>query len=165
MTFKKGFITFLIISIIGTLGHFLYEWTGENALIGLFFPVNESIWEHLKLLFFPTLFYTAVEFFKTEDRKNLVISTAKAVFFGMLLIVTLFYTYSGVLGYKIDFLNILIYYISVAATVIKRSKIFNKDLKYSENSIFIWSFMIIVTSLLFFIWTFYPPDIDLFVTP
>lgn len=165
MTFKKGFTAFLIISVLGTLGHFLYKWTGKSFIIGLFFPVNESTWEHLKLLFFPSCFYTAVGFFKTDDRKNLVISTAKAVFLGMLLIITLFYTYSGILGYTIDILNIIIYYIAVAFTVIKRAKIYNKDQNITENSVFLWVFASIVITLLFFVWTFYPPNIDLFVAP
>ena len=51
MTLKRNLIAFLVISILGTIGHFLFEWTGENAIVGLFFPVNESTWEHLKLLF------------------------------------------------------------------------------------------------------------------
>ena len=37
----------------GSLAHFLYDWTGSNAIAGLFVPVNESVWEHMKLLFFP----------------------------------------------------------------------------------------------------------------
>ena len=38
--------------VIGTLSHFFYQWSGENFLIGLLSPVNETVWEHLKLLFF-----------------------------------------------------------------------------------------------------------------
>ena len=39
--------------ITGTLLHFVYEWSGESLLVGIFSPINESVWEHLKLLFFP----------------------------------------------------------------------------------------------------------------
>lgn len=42
----------------GTLSHFLYEWTENNFVIGLFAPVNESVWEHMKLIFFPMLLYS-----------------------------------------------------------------------------------------------------------
>lgn len=45
----------------GSLAHFLYDWTGSNAIAGLFVPVNESVWEHMKLLFFPMLLYCALE--------------------------------------------------------------------------------------------------------
>ena len=43
----------LCVSILGTLLHFTYRWSGRNPLIGLIAPVNESVWEHMKLLFFP----------------------------------------------------------------------------------------------------------------
>ena len=36
----------------GTLLHFTYEWSGENPFVALYSPVSESVWEHLKLLFF-----------------------------------------------------------------------------------------------------------------
>ncbi len=39
--------------ILGTLLHFVYEWSGSNVIVGIFSPVNESVWEHLKLLYFP----------------------------------------------------------------------------------------------------------------
>ena len=43
--------------IVGTLAHFVYEWTGKNPIAAIFFPIDESVWEHVKLLFFPTLLY------------------------------------------------------------------------------------------------------------
>ena len=43
--------------VIGTSSHFFYQWSGENFFVGLVSPVNETVWEHLKLLFFPALLY------------------------------------------------------------------------------------------------------------
>ena len=54
--------------MIGTLSHFFYQWSGENFFVGLLSPVNETIWEHLKLLFFPALFYMLGEKAWLEDR-------------------------------------------------------------------------------------------------
>ncbi len=51
----------LFTSILGTLSHFLYGWSGSRVLVGLFAPVNESVWEHMKLLFFPMLLYFVFE--------------------------------------------------------------------------------------------------------
>lgn len=47
----------LSVSLLGTLLHFTYRWSGRNPLIGLIAPVNESVWEHMKLLFFPMLLF------------------------------------------------------------------------------------------------------------
>ena len=44
---------FLFTGALGVLLHFLYEWSGGNTLAAAFSAVNESTWEHMKLLFFP----------------------------------------------------------------------------------------------------------------
>ena len=49
--------------ILGTLLHFLYHWTGENGFIATFSATNESVWEHLKLVFFPMLVLGIVDIF------------------------------------------------------------------------------------------------------
>ena len=49
---------FLFTAALGTIWHFLYDWTGRGAIAALFFPVNESTWEHMKLIFFPMLLCT-----------------------------------------------------------------------------------------------------------
>lgn len=59
----KKLLCYTILGVIftflaGTLLHFTYEWSGNNFWVGLFSPVNESTWEHMKLLFFPMLFYS-----------------------------------------------------------------------------------------------------------
>ena len=61
MTKKTSAIFFavgaLFTLILGTVGHFFYEWSGENKIAGIFFPVNESVWEHMKLTLLPTGIY------------------------------------------------------------------------------------------------------------
>lgn len=54
---RLSVIGVIFVTLAGTLSHFLYGWSGKNALVGLFAPVNESVWEHMKLLFFPMLLY------------------------------------------------------------------------------------------------------------
>ena len=49
---------FLFTAVLGTIWYFLYDWTGRGAIAALFFPVNESTWEHMKLIFFPMLLCT-----------------------------------------------------------------------------------------------------------
>lgn len=51
----------ILIFLLCFLFHFLYDWL-PNPLFSLFFPVNESIWEHMKLLFTPFVVYTIVEY-------------------------------------------------------------------------------------------------------
>ena len=46
--------------LVGSLLHFLYDWT-NSPVVAVFSAVNESTWEHLKLLFFPTFVFSVVE--------------------------------------------------------------------------------------------------------
>ena len=54
--------------VIGTSSHFFYQWSGENFFVGLVSPVNETVWEHLKLLFFPALLYMLWEKVWLDER-------------------------------------------------------------------------------------------------
>lgn len=90
----------IFVLVTGTLAHFLYEWTDRNFLVSLFVPVNESTWEHMKLVFFPMLLYS---FFLNRSLGKNYPCIASAAAFGLLagtfLIPVLFYTYTGILGY------------------------------------------------------------------
>ena len=55
-------VGFIATGLFGTLLHFVYEWSGGNRVIAVFSAVNESTWEHMKLLFIPFLVFTVVEF-------------------------------------------------------------------------------------------------------
>lgn len=39
------------------LQHSVYEFLGENKIVGFFAPINESVWEHLKLAFYPMVVF------------------------------------------------------------------------------------------------------------
>ena len=51
---KRFWIAFVLTAAAGTAMHFVYPLC-PSPLVGLFAPVNESVWEHLKLLFWPFL--------------------------------------------------------------------------------------------------------------
>ena len=99
MKFKTNAIRFLFISILGVLLHFTYEWSDDNRIVGLFSAVNESTWEHLKLLFFPMLLLTLVElfFFHEKMPANYLWARTLGILSGMIFIVAVFYTLNGIL--------------------------------------------------------------------
>lgn len=100
--------------ILGTLLHFTYEWSGENSFVGIFSAVNESTWEHLKLAFFPMLIFSIIEgIFIYQKSNNYIEAKTIAIFLAILLITTIFYTYTGILGINIAIIDILSFYISV----------------------------------------------------
>jgi len=56
--FTNAILTFLLCF----LTHFLYEWF-PNPIFSILFPVNESIWEHMKMLYTTILIYGIIEYF------------------------------------------------------------------------------------------------------
>ncbi len=163
--FKYSIIGFIIVSIAGSISHFVFEWSNYNTIAGAFFPVNESVWEHLKLIFFPYLIWSIVQYFLLKKENGVLISKSIGVLSGMLAIVIFYYTYTGITGKSIDILNILSFFIGVSTAfivdyyLIKSNKL-NKDI---YNTIAIAVFIII--GALFFIFTYEPPLIPLFKDP
>jgi len=105
---------------VGSLLHFAYDWSGQSAWVGVFAPVNESVWEHLKMAFWPMLFWWALGCFIL--RKNALFSPvkwwtagARALWVSPFSISALFYLYTGALGVEsLLLLDILLFLASVA---------------------------------------------------
>ena len=156
-------ISFIFVGIVGALLHFVFEWSDNNAIVGVFSAVNESTWEHLKLVFYPMVVSSIVGYFTIgKDIPNFICSRTKGILIAMSCIVVLFYVYSGILGKTIDAINIIIFYISVLRgeffsyrNIIKKSACNNK--------------IAIVILLLFFacfaLFTFFTPQIGIFKDP
>lgn len=158
--------------IVGTLSHFLYDWSGQNKLIALFSPVNESTFEHLKLLFFPWLWFGIVEVFllckapiTNKCRQYVIPAKTIGVISGCAAICISFYTYTGFLGYSIDFINILTFVIGVAVQYFVTINVFKSGKFATENFLRISIIIIIVIIALFTIFTFFPPHIAFFRDP
>lgn len=164
MSFKNKLFSFFFISILGVLLHFTYEYSGNNPIVALFSAVNESTWEHLKLLFFPFLLLTIIETLIMPDTlpENFLSSRTIGIVSGMLFIIISFYTFIGVIGKSYDFINIGIYFVAVIISLITENKLFTKT--YNNSSVTAAIILFIIT-VAFFVFTFNPPDIGLFINP
>ena len=107
-----GIMGFAVTSFVGTILHFLYEWLGEAVLVAPFSGVNESTWEHMKLLFWPMFLFAIVQSFFFRDRRDFWCVKLRGTVLGLALIPVIFYTYNGVIGRSPDWFNIAIFFIS-----------------------------------------------------
>ncbi len=151
----------LFVTVFGTLGHFFYEWSNYNKYVGLFFPVNESTWEHMKLFFFPALFcYIVLCFLKHNQEPCIIYAFPRAIFLGTFLIPVLFYTYSGILGFNVSFLDISTFYISVLVSFIYlyKTTVSVKKLEYSLPA----NIALIFLAFMFISFSYNPPDLGIF---
>ena len=155
---------FAITSLGGTLLHFLYDWLGKATGIAPFSGVNESTWEHMKLLFWPTFIFAIVQSFFFRDRKDFWCIKLRGVLLGLILIPVIFYTYNGVVGQSPDWLNIAIFFISVAVSYIYETKLFkSENIPCKKPKLAFVSLCLI--AILFVIFTFDTPEIMIFKDP
>ena len=90
---------FVFTLVLGTLLHFTYEWSENNLVVATFSAVNESTWEHLKLVYTPILLFSIVEYFVYGKKKpNFILIKTMSIALAMSTIVVTFYTYSGIIG-------------------------------------------------------------------
>lgn len=164
-TLKKYMISgALFVSVLGTILHFAYARSGNSFFLGLFVPINESIWEHTKLLFFPMLFFSFYASKKLkEDFPCIDSGLSFGILLGTFLIPVLFYTYSGALGFSIANFNIATFYISVCLAFFSAYKL-TLSCKMEKYETLL-SFLLILMTFLFIIFTVLPPNISLFIAP
>lgn len=160
------FIVTIIVIIVGTVMHFFYPWTNENKLVGYFAPVNESVWEHLKLLLFPLLAAIAIEVYllgrKSQRIDNLWTGLVVSALVGMIFIVATFYTYTGAVTERsLSVLDIATFVAAAALASVVAHYLF-KSKKVSKNTEMISIVVLIITVLAVFRFSYNPPSLPLF---
>ena len=167
MYYKKVFkfhIFSIIFSIIlGILLHFAFEWSGNNLFIATFSAVNESTWEHLKLVFFPMLITIIISYFYlSEDASKCLCTKTCGIISAMLFITVCFYTYTGILGTNYSSINSIIFILSVIlAEYVTYKKMNSISTCNPKNSIII----LLILLISFILFTYSTPKINYFKNP
>ena len=157
-------VGFSITCLLGTILHFLYDLLGQAKWITPFSGVNESTWEHMKLIFWPMLIFAIAERFFLQDRTDFWCVKLKGILMGLGLIPVLFYTYNGAIGPSSDYINIAIFFLSAGIAFLWEYNHFQKkdgDCRFPRLSIL----FLCLIGLLFALFTFFPPKIGLFLDP
>lgn len=155
---------FAVTSLAGTVLHFLYDWLGKAAWIAPFSGVNESTWEHMKLLFWPMFLFSIVQSFFFRNREDFWCVKLRGVSLGLVLIPILFYTYNGVIGHSPDWINIAIFFIAAAIAYLYEAKRFQKESATCKQPKLAIGILAVI-ALLFVIFTFFTPQIGIFKDP
>jgi hypothetical protein len=155
---------FAITGLLGTFLHYLYEWSGESKLVAPFSGVNESTFEHMKLLFVPMLIYALIQSLYFKDREDFWCIKLRSITLGLIMIPILFYTYNGAIGKSPDWLNISIFFISAAIAYIYEVKEFKRSpgrCKHKGLALL----TLFAIALLFIVFTFKTPALGIFIDP
>ena len=151
-----------VTAVLGTLFHFLFGWSGGNPVIGAFTAVNESVWEHMKLLFFPLF----LEFFVHSAAlgrvyPNLPAARAAGTLAGLALIPVGFYTYTGVFGTHALWADITLFFAAVALGCSLEFVLLHRS-RLSALWMQVAGLLVLWLLAFVFVWcTFHPPEIGL----
>ena len=150
----------------GTLLHFAYAWSGGSAFAAVFAAVNESVWEHMKLLVMPAVLFTAVQVWVLgEVYPSIPVARAITVPAGALLIPVLYYTYTGALGVQAAWVNIGIFFLSAAVMFLLDHRLLRTGLPAS-GWVQLLCMALLWAVIFAFVWcTFRPPELPLWKDP
>ncbi|MDE5590376.1 MAG: hypothetical protein K2J60_14755 [Acetatifactor sp.] len=156
---------FVFTSAAGTLLHFVYEWSSQSILFAPFSAVNESIWEHMKLLFFPMLIFAFAEsHYIGRQYPSFWYVKLAGIVSGLTLVPVLYYTYTGAFGVSADWFNIAIFFLAAAAAYLPETRFLKHGSRFCLSTQTSLTLLCII-ALSFVVFTFVPPSIPLFQDP
>jgi hypothetical protein len=155
----------VFIILLGSMLHFTFAFSGNQPIVGAFSAVNESVWEHLKLAFWPSLFFALIESVTPLRRQanNFVFAKTAGVYLMVAIILTIFYTYTAFLSE-----SLAIDIGSFAVAVIIGQLLSYKLLTIRQLPRWVtWVslFFYALLAVLFIVFTFYPPEAPVFLDP
>lgn len=157
---------FLVTGALGSLLHFVYQWSGENQVAAAFSAVNESTWEHMKLLFIPLFLFSVVQVcVMGRNYPNFLAVRAVSILTGLVLIPVLFYTYTGVLGRSVDWVNIALFFLAALGAFLLDFRLLRRS-RISAPWQQILGLIVLWALAFCFVWcTFHPVELALWRDP
>jgi len=162
---KWELVGIAIIASLGAMFHFIFEWSGELLPIGAIAPVNESVFEHLKMPYWPALFYAAIEYRRIRGyTKNFMIAKTSSLYVMPLTTMAIFYAYTTITGTESLIADIMIFIGSVALGQFTSYKIMSKEpLPSALYKAAIAG--LISLGIIYAVFTFYTPHLPMFLDP
>ena len=149
---KKIIISSLIIFILSFLFHSVYD-IFPSTLTSLFFPVNESIWEHNKMVFISYIVYMLILFiYYKKDKKNILFYTLISFLICVIFLTTTYsYIYLILMNKKHSVLiTLIVYLISIVISQMFSLKILDKKYNIKKEKV-----SLICIGVIFFIFIYF----------
>ncbi|NWF78082.1 MAG: hypothetical protein HXY36_05775 [Chloroflexi bacterium] len=163
LRWELGGIAFIV--VLGTLLHFAFEWSGRCIPVGAIAAVNESVWEHLKLGFWPALVFAAWEYGRFgKSTNNFRLAKTVGIYVIPITIVVLYYAYTAILGHGLLMVDIAIFVVAVAVGQLVSYRLLIASPLPKRLNRFA-PIALAVLGILFVLFTFYPPQFPLFRDP
>ncbi len=157
--YKKILIHSLIIFAISTLIHSFYDCL-PCFVTSIIIPVNESIWEHLKMIFTSyMILLLIIVLFSKKKQKNLVSSFVISAVFNIIIYLIIYLPIYNIFGPNM-IVTLIIYFITILISNYLKYRIQEKKNNKKLNKIM--AFSIIGIYIIFTLLSYYPPEWKLF---
>lgn len=162
-------IGIVVVCIASVPLHFLYDWSGELSIIGMLAPLNESIWEHLKLVFWPLLLWWGFGYLFFQNKEKLSLekwftAAGISIFISMVFIVSWYYTWVNGIGIESSIIDIGSLFIAVPIAQLLGIHVYRVVQPRKTYLIIAALFLILFAGML--IWfTFNTPNMPIFIPP
>jgi hypothetical protein len=152
----------LIITFAGSLLHFVFSLLKEWPPIALIAAVNESVWEHLKLAFWPAVIYALIEWpFFRRTIKDFWIAKIYGIFAMPVIIASFFYGYKTLIGHHVLWADIFLFVFAVfVGQVFCYRLLLRRSFPFGVKILAI--ILLVVMIAAFSLFTFFPPQYPLF---
>ncbi len=162
MTLKKWKIISVVgIFLVSALLHFIYDWF-PNFFTSLFFPVNESIWEHNKIIVGSFLILAIIEKIHYKKRKNVIFAEVISALVCMTLVMLIFTpVYLYILKTNDNMIvTFAIFIIAITISQIVSYHLLQKE--YHPRLEELGVILFVIFFLINIIFTYYPPKLAIF---
>lgn len=156
-----------VLFFAGTLLHFFYDFTGGSTLAALFAPVNESVWEHAKMIVWPvTLWWWLYACFSGKqyvaDTEKWAAGSLFALITALILMPLIYYFYTEAFGTELLWVDILILFLCFLSGQLAGLHTY----RYGNGIYPLLVLIVFAAVILIFAWfTFFPPRIPWFQDP
>ena len=157
---KDLYFGIAFIFLLGSLFHFTYELSNNNIIISLFSSTNESIFEHTKLIVYPTIIWYIIYYlknYKDTNKNTLFSSMIINIIISIISIITIFYTIKGLFGNTNLTLDILIFLISIILGI------YHANISYKKGIVIPWIIVLILIIAFTTYFTIKPYPIPFFI--
>ncbi|NVN50976.1 DUF6512 family protein [Mycolicibacterium hippocampi] len=153
-----------VVIIGGTLLHFCFEWSGRRRVLAVLCPINESVWEHLKMAYWPLLVMTAVQMAASEHPPALAAARAVGFYTMCALILGLYVLTAALLPHADMRTRLLVDGSIFIVAVVVGLCVSYAGSAFSGSPVVVWTgWVALLAPMVVFAWTTYaPPHVALF---
>lgn len=158
---KRVIIGTIVIMILSVLYHNIYKWI-PNTIIGLLFPVNESIWEHGKMIIMSFISWLLIEKYLFRDETNIIVSN----FLSCVICITLdFLIFTPIYLYVLNtndnmVVTLGVYLFSIIVSLAVRELFIRDEKDIRKEMLSIVGFLVFI--IFFAVLTYYPLELPIF---